>query len=680
MCPYFSARRLGVAALGLALAAVVAVAEVPIKPVELVQPTDADTRIAKGVVRLLEGAHLTRHKVDDAMSKRVHQLFLEAWDPTKRFYMQSDIDEFTKFEKDHAEAIKDGKFDYAYTMFKRYRDRLEERVKWAYDFADAKHDFSKAETIELDPKTLAYAKTEEQAKERWRVQIKYELEVMKVNSVKEEEARDRIKKRYRNLQRYMAQVDKEELVERYLDCLTNGYDPHTSYMSPRTVDQFNIDIRSSLEGVGALLGQDDGVTSFKEIVPGGVIAKDGRIKIGDKIIAVGEGENGEMVDVEGLRISQVVRKVRGKAGTKVRLEIEPANSKTRTTLTLTRARIELEDRKAKGEVVEVESGGKKYKVGVLTLPSFYASDPTLPGERKGATTDCRRILGDFKKQNVEGVVVDLRNNGGGLLHEAVQITGLFIDSGPVVQVKDFQGSIRVHRDTSPGMAWEGPLVVLVNKLSASASEIFAGTIQDYRRGVVVGDSSTHGKGSVQQVLEMAEQLPQLFPENVNAGALKLTLQMFYRVTGDSTQRRGVRSDVTLPAVSDRDLFSEAKMDYAMEFDQIRAADYTPANNVDEATLKKLKEASESRRTKDDEFAKYAKKTAKRLEMADRKAMTFTEEVLRQQKKDLGVDDDVDDDDKPKPDEKKKKEEKFGTEPYTKEVLNIAGDLIRAAGK
>jgi len=263
----------------------------------------------------------------------------------------------------------------------------------------------------------------------------------------------------------------------------------------------------------------------------------------------------------------------------------------------------------------------------------------------------------------------------------VQITGLFIDSGPVVQVKDFQGSIRVHRDTSPGMAWEGPLVVLVNKLSASASEIFAGTIQDYRRGVIVGDSSTHGKGSVQQVLDLSEQLPQMFPENFNAGSLKLTLQMFYRVNGDSTQRYGVRSNVVLPAVTDRELFSEAKMDYAMEFDQIRAADYTPAGSVNDGMIKKLKETSESRRKQNDEFVKYAKKTAKRLEMADRKSMTFTEDVLKQQKKDLGIEDDVDDEDKPKTDTPpKKKDEKFGTEAYTKEVLNIAGDLIREAGK
>jgi len=677
MFRFHPARRLGVAILGVVLATAWATADTTIKPVALVQPTESDAKIAQGVARLLEGAHLGRHRVDEDMAKRQHRLFLESWDPAKRFYLQSDADEFSKFQTGHAELVKQGKFDHAYTVFNRYRERLAERVKWVNEIVDVKHDFTKPETVDLDPKTITYAKTEEQAKERWRVQVKYELAVMKVNNVKDEEAKDRVKKRYRNLQRYMAQVDKEELIERYLDSLTSSYDPHTSYMSPRSLDQFQIDIRSALEGVGALLGQDDGVTQIKEIVAGGVIAKDGRLKIGDKIIAVGEGDAGEMIDIDGLRISQVVRKVRGKAGTKVRLEVQPANATTRTTVTLTRARIELEDRRAKGEVVEIDADGKKLKIGVLTLPSFYADDPRAGGERKGATTDCRRILGELRTQGIDGLIVDLRNNGGGLLHEAVQITGLFIDRGPVVQVKDFQGTIRVHQDTNAGLAYEGPLVVLVNKLSASASEIFAGSIQDYRRGVVVGDSSTHGKGSVQQILELAEQMPQLFPADANAGALKLTLQMFYRVNGDSTQRRGVASDVVLPATTDRELFSEARADFAMEFDKIRPADYTLAANVTEAQMKKLKELSEDRRQKDAEFVKYAKQTSKRLEVADRKSLTFTEELLRQQKKDLGAED-GDDEDNPEP--KKKDPEKFGKDAYSREVAHIAADLIRGAAK
>jgi carboxyl-terminal processing protease len=663
---------------GLILAAVVSAADPPLKVVPLVEPTATDAKIARGVVAILEGAHLSRHPVDEEMSKRLHHLFLDSWDPTKRFYLQSDIDEFAKFEKQHGDAIKEGKYEYAFTMFKRFRERLEERVKWANELIDAKHDFSKQETINIDPKTMTYAKTLEEAKERWRVQIKYELELLSVNGVKESEAHDRLRKRYRTLLRYMDQVDKDDLVERYLDCLSNSYDPHTSYMSPKSLDQFNIDIRSSLEGVGALLGQDDGITSIKEIVPGGVIARDGRLKVGDRLIAVGEGENGEMIDIEGLRITDVVHHVRGKAGTKVRLEVQPANSDKRTTIVLTRARIELEDRRAKGEVIPVKSGDKEFKVGVLTLPSFYADDPRAGGERKGATTDCRRILNDFKNANVDGVIVDLRNNGGGLLHEAVQITGLFIDSGPVVQVKDFRGRINRHNDTDPGMAWDGPLVVMVNRLSASASEIFAGAIQDYRRGLIIGDSATHGKGSVQQVLELAEQLPQLFSSDTNAGAEKLTLQMFYRVNGDSTQRRGVASDIVLPAISDRDLFSEARMDYALPFDQIKPADYLIAGNITDALAKKLKKASEDRRAKDEAFVKYAKQITKRLELIDRKSVTFTEATLRQQRKDVGADDEDDED---KPEKTKKKEpEKFGAEAYTREALNIIGDLIRDSAK
>lgn len=647
-------------------------ADTSLRPVELVPPTETDSRIAKGVVRLLEGAHLGRHKVDETMSRRMHRLFLESWDPGKRFYLQSDIDEFAKYEPEHATLIRQGKFDAAYAMFRRFRERLEERVKWVNELAVAPHDFNKPETLELDPKTIRYASSDEEARERWRVQVKYELEVLRVNGVKDDEARERVKKRYRNLLRYMLQVDKEELIERYIDSLTSSYDPHTSYMSPRSLDQFNIDIRSSLEGVGALLGQDDGVTIIREIVPGGVIAKDGRLKVGDKLLAVGEGETGEMVDIEGLRISQVVRLVRGKAGTKVRLEVESGSTKERFTVVLTRARIELEDRKAKGEVIETEANGKKAKIGVLTLPSFYASDPREGGERRGATIDCRRILGDFRRQNVDAVVLDLRNNGGGLLNEAVNICGLFIDSGPVVQVKDFQGNVRVHRDTSLGTAWDGPLVVVVNKLSASASEIVAGVIQDYRRGIVVGDSSTHGKGTVQQILELAEQMPQLFSSDTNAGALKITLQMFYRVNGDSTQLRGVRSDVVLPSLTDRDQFAEARMDFAMPFDHIPPANYVPVDLVTDEMIARLRSQSEARRQSDPEFQKYARKIVKRLEIAERKSLEFTEESLRQQKKEVGTEDDEDGNEGDLP--QRKKEEKFGSEPYTREVLALAADL------
>jgi carboxyl-terminal processing protease len=671
-----SFRWLGCAFLGLAII-FASQAETPIRSVKLESPTELDAKIAQGAAQLLQAAHYTRHKIDGETSQRLHRQYLEGWDPWKRYFTQSDIDEFAKFEKAHGKAIQEGKLDSAYTVFNRYRERLEERMKWATELADAKHDFSKPDTVPLEPKVTTYAKTEAEAKERWRAQVKYELASLIVDGVKEAEARDRLKKRYKNLQRYMAQVDKEELIERYLDALTTSYDPHTTYMSPRSVEQFQIDIRSSLEGVGALLGQEDGITIIREIVPGGVIARDGRLKVGDKILSVSEGEDGEPVDIEGLRITQVVRKIRGKAGTKVKLEIQPANATTRSNVVLTRDKIALEDRRAKGEVVETakDVDGKTLKIGICSLPSFYADDPRSGGEARSATIDVQKILEDFKKQNVDGVVMDLRNNGGGLLHEAIGVTGLFIDSGPVVQVKDFLNRVKVHEDTVAGMTYDGPLVVLANKLSASASEIFAGAVQDYHRGLVVGDSSTHGKGTVQQVIDIGEQIPQLFPQGSNAGALKVTLQMFYRVNGDSTQVEGVKSDIVLPASTDRDLFAESKLDYALKFDKIDPAKYKDTGIISEAIVKKLKDASQERRAKDAEFAKYAQINAKRLELADRKTLTFTEESLKQQRKDLGaMDDDAGDDEKP---EKKKKEPpKFGAEPYTREALAITGDLVR----
>ncbi len=559
-------------------------ADTPIRSVKLESPTELDSKIAQGTAKMLQAAHLSRHKVDEQMSKRLHKLFIDGWDPWKRYFLQSDIDELAKFETLHGEAIVEGKLDYAYTIFNRYRERLDERMKWAAELADAKFDVTKPDTVPLDPKVTTYAKTEEQSKNRWRAQIKYEYESLLVDGLKEPEARDRLKKRYKNLARYMSQVDKEELVERYLDALTNSYDPHSSYMSPRSYEQFQIDIRSSLEGVGAVLGQDDGITVIKEIVPGGVIARDGRLKVGDKILAVAEGENGEPVDIEGLRITQVVRKIRGKAGTKVKLEIQHPNSATRTSVVLTRDKIILDDRRAKGEVVETAKtpDGKTYKIGIINLPSFYADDPRSGGELRSATNDVQKILEDFKKQKVDGVVMDLRNNGGGLLHEAIGVTGLFIDQGPVVQVKDFLKRVHVYDDTVSGVAYDGPLVVLVNKLSASASEIYAGAMKDYHRGLIVGDSSTHGKGTVQSPIDLAENMPQLFQQGTYVGTLKVTLQMFYRVDGDSTQMHGVKSDVVLPATTDRELFSEARSDYAMKFDHISPAEYKPVGMVDEA--------------------------------------------------------------------------------------------------
>jgi carboxyl-terminal processing protease len=324
-----------------------------------------------------------------------------------------------------------------------------------------------------------------------------------------------------------------------------------------------------------------------------------------------------------------------------------------------------------------------YKIGVIKLPSFYADNEAVRAglqDAKSASGDMQRILEDFNRQGVDGVIVDLRMNGGGLLHEAINVTGLFIDEGPVVQVKDFNGKTRKHMDEKPGVVYNGPLIVLVNKFSASASEIFAGAIQDYHRGLVVGDSSTHGKGSVQQIIDLGDKIPHLVPGDRNLGALKVTLQMFYRVNGDSTQNRGVMSDIVLPSATDQERFSETKLDYALDFDRIPEAKHEMTGHVSPDLVQNLRNMSLDRRAKSDEFAKLAKRVEKTKELASQKVVTFNEAKLRAQKKERGEliedDEDVDDDAKPKDPEKKKVEKKFGQDVYDKEVMAILSDYIR----
>jgi carboxyl-terminal processing protease len=652
-----------------------------------IKQTESDGQIIRNVANLLEYAHLKQFKIDHEISRRMHKLYVESFDPKKLFFLESDLKELADGEFRHTDYIRNGDLGFAIRVYERFLKRVTERNEWAAGFAKEKFDFAQEDTIVVDNKTATYAKNDDEAKARWRAWIKYELCTMIVDGVKEPEARERIAKRYRNLLRFTKQTDKDELLERYLTCLTNSFDPHSTYMSPKSQEEFDIAMRLQLQGIGALLGGEDGRTTIKEILPGGAAESDKRLKPGDRITGVGQGEAGEMVDVDEMKLSDVVKMIRGEAGTKVRLEVIPANSEKRVVYVLTRQKVTLADKGAKGEIFEAPHPGQaggKYRVGVVKLPSFYADNAAIrvgAADARSATADVRRILEDFKVKGVDAVVMDLRNNGGGLLQEAISVTGLFIDTGPVVQVKDFAGKTRRHFDEAEGAAYDGPLVVLVNKFSASASEIFAGAVQDYKRGLVVGDASTHGKGSVQQVVDLGDKNHgALLADNANQGALKVTLQMFYRVNGDSTQNRGVVSDVVLPSASDREDFSESKLDYALEFDRISPAGHRMANMVAPQDVEELKKRSAARRAANPDFAKLAKLVAKVRELADRKTIAFTEAKLRQQKAerkellalDEAVGDDEDDASKPVA---KKKEKKFGEDAYDKEVLAIVGDYV-----
>jgi carboxyl-terminal processing protease len=652
---------------------------------EAAAPTESERRAADVVSRLMEKFQISRHEVDDEISTRMFKAYLNVFDPLKIYFRMPDIEQLrpqaTKLDDD----LKNGaKLNFAFDVYKLYLARLDECATWADEFAETPHDFAKEEIINVDPDTAKYAATVEEARERWRVRVKFELESLVVDGKTLDEAKERVHKRYKNLKTRWHELSSTEVVEMYLSTLTNSFDPHSTYMSPDTLEDFEIHMRLSLEGIGAMLQSEDGTTVVKELVPGGAADKDGRIKRGDQIVGVGEGDNGEIEDIVEMKLRDVVKKIRGKAGTVVRLEVIPDGQSERKTYNLIRQRVELADSAAKGEVIEYNdptTGGVR-KIGVVTLPSFYADqgDGELFGNAQAAnlrtaTNDVRKILDDFKAKGVEGVVVDLRINGGGLLTEAISLTGLFIPDGPIVQVRDSNNKVFPYADTDESVSYNGPLVVLVSRFSASASEIFAGAIKDYGRGIVVGDRTTHGKGTVQKVLDLSRQVPNRAGKY---GALKLTMQQFYRVNGQSTQNRGVPTDVVLPSQSDNEDFGESSLDYALDFDEIQAATFAPVHSIDEAMVAQIRGLSADRLNKDPELVKLSEKKTRFDERKGRKTLTFNEESLRKEREQIKSEkkDGEEDADDEQSILGTKKNEKFGSEPYSKEVLQIMSDFIR----
>jgi carboxyl-terminal processing protease len=644
-------------------------------------PTKADAVVAKQVAQLMERGHIARRPVDDEISRRIFKAYLRLFDPLKLYFLADDVQALSR----HAEVLDDDirngpELAFAFDVYRTYLARLDERVEWAHEFADADHDFNVEETMVVAPDAAQYAANQDESRERWRVRIKFELCSLLVDGKSIEEARDRIHKRYRNLKNRWHEIDNNELMEMYLSTLTSSYDPHSTYMSRDTLEDFEIHMRLSLEGIGALLQSEDGSTVVKEIVPGGAAEKDGRLKPGDQIVGVGEGPSGPMEEILEMKLRDVVKLIRGKAGTTVRLEVIPAGKTVHTTYELVRQKIDLKDQAASGRVVEYFDpvAAVARRIGVVSLPSFYADQSggdfsalLDAGGAKTATNDVRRILREFRQNGgVDCVVMDLRDNGGGLLTEAINLTGLFIAEGPIVQVRGFDNQVQRYNDSDKSIAYDGPLVVLVNRFSASASEIFAGAIKDYERGIVVGDSTTHGKGTVQKVLDLGRQLR----PNAGMGAVKLTMQQFYRVNGESTQNLGVPADVVLPSRTDHKDFGEASLDYALEFSTIQPVERQRFGMVDPQTLAELRAASKARFESDPALRALAEKKARFDERKGRKQIVFNEASLRAERAQLKGDEQAPEDEPDLP--SRRKDEKFGEDPYTKEVLQIAADFLR----
>lgn len=614
-------------------------------PVEL-KPTVRDRGIAANFCRLLELKHVSHHPIDQTISERAFGLYLKSIDPMKIYFMKEDIRQFESLYKEKLGTMaKSGDISPAFVIYRLFMQRVDQRCKLAHEILDSPQEFETDEYYVRDKDKLDWPATEQELRDRMRKEIKFkilDLEGDKLESQREEKVKKdkegkgdsptpsvkkqddrsnespikKLHRRYTSLQKRIHQITNDDVLELYLTAIANSYDPHSTFMSPKTFENFVIQMRLNLDGIGATLGWEDGYTVVRNLVKGGAADKQGELQPEDRIIGVAQGTDGEFEDVVDMSLSDVVTKIRGKRGTTVRLEVLPASGKGKRVITIVREKIELEDSAAQSKIFEVgkKADGSPWRVGVIDLPSFYFDmEARSRGDSSGRSTtrDVRKILQNFVAEKVDACVIDLRFNGGGSLQEVVDLTGLFIKTGCVVQVKPSEYDSKLAKsldDRDPGIEWGGPLVVMTSKFSASASEIFAGAIKDYKRGIIVGDETTHGKGTVQPLIDIGQYLFGLLSKSPNYGTLKVTIQGFYLPDGQSTQLTGVKSDIQLPSLTNCFEGSEADSDYPLSFEKIEpAASWPVFNYVNDDILTSLRTQSAARVASDKDFIKVNKK-------------------------------------------------------------------------
>ncbi|MBX9605897.1 MAG: carboxy terminal-processing peptidase [Gammaproteobacteria bacterium] len=560
------------------LSGAVAWANAPMVPLEDLKPLPEHRRATRLTTHVISNYHYRNVPLDDALSKKILTRYIDALDPARSYFTQADIDEFNQHATRVDDYLRSSSLNPLFEMFVRFRERLRERVDYAVKAVDGKFDFNVDESFDFDRKDAPWPKTTAELDELWRKRVKNDILSLKLAGKPQKEIGDTLKNRYNGLYRRTAQLNSEDVFQTLINAYTTSIDPHTSYFSPRTSENFKIRMSLSLEGIGAVLQSDNELTVVREVVTGGPAEMSGKLHADDRIVGIGQDDKGPVVDVIGWRLDDVVDLIRGPKNSVVRLQVLPKGTALggpTTMVAITRNTIQLDEQAAKGSVLEVKRGNGVAKIGVITLPTFYMDfEARSAGDEnyRSTTRDVRKIIGELTAKGVEGLVIDLRANGGGSLSEATELTGLFIGPGPVVQVRDSQGRVQVERSTEPEVAYKGPLMVLVDRNSASASEIFAGAIQDYHRGMVVGEP-TFGKGTVQNLVDLNR-----FDQSMNGklGQLKATIAQFFRVSGSSTQFKGVEPDIGFPTVDDED-HGERSLDNALPWAAIDPARFTPVN-------------------------------------------------------------------------------------------------------
>ncbi|GLO04520.1 peptidase S41 [Pseudomonas putida] len=587
------------------------------------QPDRDEIVASLNVVELLKRHHYSKPPLDDARSVIIYDSYIKLLDPARSYFTAADIAEFDKWKTQFDDFLKSGNLDPGFTIYKRYLDRVKQRLDFALAELNKgvdKIDFTAKETLLIDRKDAPWMKNQAELDDLWRKRVKDEVLRQKIAGKDPKQIQETLTKRYKNQLARLDQTRAEDIFQAYINTFAQSYDPHTNYLSPDNAENFDINMSLSLEGIGAVLQSDNDQVKIVRLVPAGPAAKTKQVAPADKIIGVAQG-NKEMVDVVGWRLDEVVKLIRGPKGSVVRLEVIPASNapsdQTSKIVSITREAVKLEEQAAKKSVLKLKQDGRDYKLGIIEIPAFYldfkayrAGDP----EYKSTTRDVKKLLTELQKEKVDGVVIDLRNNGGGSLQEATELTSLFIEKGPTVLVRNSDGRVDVLEDENPGAFYKGPLALLVNRLSASASEIFAGAMQDYHRALIIG-GQTFGKGTVQTI------------QPLNHGELKLTLAKFYRVSGQSTQHQGVLPDIDYPSIIDTKEIGESALPEAMPWDTIRPV-VKPAADPFKPYLAQLKAQHEARSDKDAEFTYIRDRLALTQKLMTEKTVSLNEQDRR----------------------------------------------------
>ncbi len=572
------------------------------------------------LVQMLEYFHYNKDAVTTADYPQLISAYMQELDPQRLFFTLGDEQSFRRQYGPRIETDLTylGNIDTAFDIYKVYEQRVQSRTTWIFDQLKGGFDFTAQESYTPDRSKSPFPATADEVDDLWRKRLKYEMLNDLLAKKPQEEANTTLRKRYERMLKNLGDIESRDIQEMFLSSLTRMYDPHSDFMSSDSLQDFSIQMKLSLVGIGAVLGIDEDHCIVREVKAGTPADLSGQIHPNDKIIAV-QQEGGEVVDIIGMKLRRIVDMIRGAKGTKVTLTILPHNAvdATQTKLVhITRDVVKLDESRATATTYDLPGGpeGQTVRVGVIELRSFYDGSPddTAPEDvRNTASQDIAELIGKLKADGIKALVIDLRRNGGGLLSEAVNLTGLFIKDGPVVQERDFQGQISVDSDTNPAIAYDGPLAILTSRFSASASEIFAGALQNYGRAVIIGDSSTHGKGTVQAVLEMKNYIPRMSQALTNTGAAKLTVRKFYLPNGSSTQNKGVTPDITLPSIDDFiPGIGESSLPHALMWDEIKATSFT-GKVLDQTFIRPLRQASLARQDSLEEFA-YLKKNIDRF--------------------------------------------------------------------